>query len=107
MQFVYNHRTMGRGSQAMHIRGLVEALELEGHKVTIVSLPGVDPLKSAGVMPFLRNDDRAVGVQRIWKYISRRFPQFAFELLELFYNFVLPFRLLPALWREPDAVLYE
>ena len=107
MHFIYHHRTMGRSSQAMHIRSMVEALKADGHEVTIVSPPGVDPLNAAGMMPFLRKGDHAVGFQRIWKYISRECPQFLFEVFELLYNLFLPFRLLPALWRQPDAVLYE
>jgi|HubBroStandDraft_6_1064221.scaffolds.fasta_scaffold177137_2 glycosyltransferase involved in cell wall biosynthesis len=107
MQFIYHHRTMGRSSQAMHIRSLVEALKADGHEVTVVSPPGVDPLKSAGMMPFLRKADRARGLQRLWKYISCECPQFVFEVFELLYNLFLPFRLLPIMWRQPDAVLYE
>jgi len=98
---------MGRSSQAMHIRSLVQALIADGHEVTILSPPRVDPLKSAGMMPFLRKGDRANGLQRIWKFISRECPQFVFELFELLYNLFLPFRLLPLLWRQPAAVLYE
>jgi glycosyltransferase involved in cell wall biosynthesis len=98
---------MGRSSQAMHIRSLVEALKAAGHEVTILSPPGVDPLKSAGIMPFLRKADRARGLERVWKYISCECPQFVFEVFELLYNLFLPFRLLPILWRQPDAVLYE
>ena len=98
---------MGRSSQAMHIRSMVEAWKADGHEVTIVSPPGVDPVKTAGVMPFLRKGDRAVGLQRVWKYISRECPQFLFEVFELLYNLLLPFRLLPVLWRQPNAVLYE
>jgi glycosyltransferase involved in cell wall biosynthesis len=107
MQFIYHHRTMGRSSQAMHIRSLVEALKADGHEVTVVSPPGVDPLKFAGMMPFLRKEDRARGLQRLWKYISCECPQFLFEVFELLYNLFLPFRLLPIMWRQPDAVLYE
>jgi glycosyltransferase involved in cell wall biosynthesis len=107
MQLIYHHRTMGRSSQAMHIRSLVEALKADGHQVTILSPPGVDPLKSAGMMPFLRKADHARGLQRVWKYISCECPQFVFEVFELLYNLILPFRLLPLLWRQPDAVLYE
>ena len=91
----------------MHIRSMVEALQEGGHEVMIVSPPGVDPLKSAGMMPFLRKKDRAIGIQRLWKYISCECPQLAFELFELLYNLFLPFRLLPILWRQPGAVLYE
>jgi len=98
---------MGRSSQAMHIRSVVEALKADGHEVTILSPPGVDPLISAGLMPFLRKGDRANGLQRIWKYISCECPQLAFEVFELLYNLFLPFRLLPILWRQPHAVLYE
>src|ERR1700675_2131635 len=98
---------MGRSSQAMQIFSLVRALRSEGNEVTILSPPGVDPLKAAGLMPFLRKADRTRGFQRVWKYISCECPQFAFELFELLYNLFLPFRLLPLLWRQPDAVLYE
>lgn len=98
---------MGRSSQAMHIRSLVEALKADGHEVTILSPPGVDPFKAAGLMPFLRKGDQAAGLQSVWKYISCQCPQFAFEIFELLYNLFLPFRLLPLLWRQPDAVLYE
>ena len=107
MQFIYHHRTMGRSSQAIHIWSLVEALKADGHEVTIVSPPGVDPFKSAGMMPFLRKADRARGLQRIWKYMSCECPQFVFEICEILYNLLLPFRLLPVLWRQPCAVLYE
>jgi glycosyltransferase involved in cell wall biosynthesis len=58
-------------------------------------------------MPFLRKTDQAHGLQRIWKYISCQCPQFAFEIFELLFNLFLPFRLLPMLWRQPDAILYE
>jgi glycosyltransferase involved in cell wall biosynthesis len=98
---------MGRSSQAMHICSLVEALKADGHEVTTVSPPGVDPFKSAETMPFLRKRDRARGLQRVWKYISCECPQFVFEMCEILYNLLLPFRLLPALWRQPGAVLYE
>ena len=91
----------------MHIRSMVEALKADGHDVTIVSPPGIDPLKSAGMMPFLRKGDRAVGIQQLWKYISRECPQFVFEVFELLYNLFIPFRLLPILWRQPGAVFYE
>jgi glycosyltransferase involved in cell wall biosynthesis len=107
LQFIYHHRTMGRSSQAMHVRSIVEALKADGHEVTVLSPPGVDPLRAAGLMPFLRKGDHAVGLQRVWKYISCRCPQFAFEVFELLYNLFLPFRLLPILWRQPNAVLYE
>ena len=98
---------MGRSSQAMHIRSLVEAWKADGHEVTVLSPPGVDPLKAAGLMPLFRKEDRATGFQRIWKYMSCECPQFIFEVFELLYNLSLPFRLLPILWRQPEAILYE
>lgn len=107
MHVIYHHRTMGRSSQGIHICNLVEALEAAGHQVTILSPPGIDPRKTAGIMPFLRTTDRANGLQRIWKYVSRGCHQVVFECCELLYNLLLPFRLLPVLWSQPDAVLYE
>ncbi|MGB2899141.1 MAG: glycosyltransferase family 4 protein [Candidatus Acidiferrum sp.] len=91
----------------MHIRSLVEAWKADGHEVTVLSPPGVDPLKAAGLMPYLREGGRATGVQRIWKYMSCECPQFVFEVFELLYNLFLPIRLLPMFWRQPEAVLYE
>jgi glycosyltransferase involved in cell wall biosynthesis len=107
MQVIYHHRTMGRSSQGIHICNLVEALEAGGDQVTILSPPGIDPRKTAGIMPFLRTTDRASGFQRIWRYVSCQCHQIVFECCELLYNLLLPFRLLPILWRQPDAVFYE
>src|SRR3984893_1826445 len=107
MQIIYHHRTMGRSSQGIHICNLVEALEADGNQVTIISPPGTDPRRTAGIMPFLRTADRATGFQRIWRYVSCQCHQIVFECCELLYNLLVPFRLLPILWRQPEAVFYE
>jgi glycosyltransferase involved in cell wall biosynthesis len=107
MQVIYHHRTMGRGSQGIHICNLVEALEAAGNQVTILSPPGVDPRRTAGSMPLLRSTDGAKGFQRIWQYVSCGCHQLVFEICELLYNLILPFRLIPVLWRQSDAVFYE
>src|SRR5215467_9362775 len=108
MNFIYHHRTMGRSSQGMHIRSMVEALRDDGHVVSVLSPPGVDPLKGAGEMPLFRKEDRPDGAfQSLWKLISMKCPQSLFEFCELLYNLFIPVRLTPRLWRQPKAVLYE
>jgi glycosyltransferase involved in cell wall biosynthesis len=106
MRFIYHHRTMGRSSQGMHIYSLVQALEAAGHEVTIASPPGVNPRKTAGVMP-LSKSERASGIHRIWKAISCQCPQLLFEFFELLYNLLIPLRLLPSFSKWKDASFYE
>jgi hypothetical protein len=48
---------------------LVKALEKVGCQVAILSVRGIDPRRTAGVMPFLGTMDCAKGAQRIWKHI--------------------------------------
>jgi glycosyltransferase involved in cell wall biosynthesis len=107
MRFIYNHRTQGRGAEGHHIVSLINALTANGHEVTIVSPPGVDPLKTAGTVPVDKGYARAQGIQRLWRWISRRCPQFLFEACELLYNVYLFFRLIPFLGRQRADVYYE
>ena len=107
MKFMYHHRTQGRGGEGQHIASLIRALEAAGHEVTIVSPPGVDPLKTAGAVPVDKGRTKERGIRRLWKWISRHSPQIVFEALELCYNLYAAVRLLPVLRRHPAAVYYE
>lgn len=107
MKFIYHHRTQGRGGEGQHIASLIRALEAAGHKVTIVSPPGVDPLQTAGAVPVDKGRTEERGVHRLWKWISRHSPQIVFEAIELGYNLYAAMRLLPLLRQHPTAVYYE
>jgi glycosyltransferase involved in cell wall biosynthesis len=107
VRFVYHHRTQGRGAEGTHIAEIVRGLRAAGHAVTLLSPPGIDPLRTAGSEPVDKSATRERGVHRLWKAISRHAPQVAFELLELGYNLQALPRLLLALRRAPGAVLYE
>jgi glycosyltransferase involved in cell wall biosynthesis len=106
MEFVYHHRTQGRGGERVHIAGLVRALESCGHRVVIASPPGVDPLAQGTSVPADKARVAERGIRRLWAWASRQAPQLLFEFLELAYNLYSLFRLAPLL-RRPGAILYE
>jgi glycosyltransferase involved in cell wall biosynthesis len=108
MDFVYHHRTAGRGAESLHIMHVVEALEGLGHTVDIVSPPGVDPRLTAGAAPLDKGGgSSARGLSRMWAWMSCHAPQIVFELAELAYNVHAARALRAALKRRPRAVLYE
>lgn len=107
MEFVYHHRTQGRGGEGVHIASLIRALESAGHEVTLVSPPGVDPLRTAGATPVDKGAAALHGIQRLWRWVSRHTPQLAFEALELAYNAYAAWRLRPVLSGRRGAVFYE
>ena len=107
MHFLYHHRTAGRGAEGNHIMSVVRALEAEGHTVTVLSPPGVDPRRTAGATPLDKGATKASGIDRLWKFVSCRFPQFLFEVSELAYNVYAFLRVAAAIRRERPAVLYE
>jgi glycosyltransferase involved in cell wall biosynthesis len=107
MTFVYHHRTAGRGGEGHHIMSVVTALEKDGHEVTIVSPPGIDPRAAVGMAPLDKADAHAVGLNRLWRWVSRRCPQVCFEFAELAYNAWACVQVGRTLRREPGAPLYE
>jgi glycosyltransferase involved in cell wall biosynthesis len=107
VRFVYHHRTQGRGGEGLHISQVVRALETDGHAVTVVSPPGVDPLETAGMAPVDKSDVRVAGPSRVWRWVSRHSPQVGFELLEIAYNLYATVRLRRLLPRGSGVVLYE
>jgi glycosyltransferase involved in cell wall biosynthesis len=107
MDFIYHHRTAGRGAEGAHIVSVVRALKAQGHDVVVISPPGVDPLENAGRAPLDKSDSRVSGINRLWKWISRHLPQLMFELIELAYNGYALLRLPGIFSRRREAVLYE
>jgi glycosyltransferase involved in cell wall biosynthesis len=107
MKILYHHRTMGRGAEGIHIASIVKALEALGHEVVVVSPPGMNPLDGLGNVPLDKSDARVGGLSLLWKLISRKAPQFFFELLEIFYNFHAIVRMKRILEREKIDFLYE
>jgi glycosyltransferase involved in cell wall biosynthesis len=108
VNFIYHHRTAGRGGESLHIMHVVEALEAQGHSVDIVSPPGVDPRKTAGAPPLDKvAQANATGLSRVWRWISCRAPQFVFELAELAYNVHAARAVRAALRKNPETAYYE
>ena len=92
LNILYHHRTQGRGAEGVHITSIVHALQAMGHRVTVVSPPGVDPMNPAHSTPVDKAQVKTGGIQSIWKWISRHLPNSLFEMAELAYN-------IPAWWR--------
>ena len=107
MRFVYHHRTQGRGGEGVHIAHVVRALGAAGHEVAVVSPPGVDPLGSAGTAPVDKSDLPVSGLHRVWRWVSRHWPQAGFEVLEIAYNAYAVLRLQPLLVAGSGIVVYE
>lgn len=76
MNVLYNHRTRGDQVEAVHILGIADSLRAMGHQVTIVSPPGV----VVGSPREKREPEGLAGA------ISRKLPEFCFELMEILYN---------------------
>ena len=92
LNILYHHRTQGRGAEGVHISSMVTALQALGHRVTVLSPPGVDPMNPDSGAPVDKTSVRTGGVQSLWKWVSRQLPNALFELAEVLYN-------LPAWWR--------
>lgn len=107
LNILYHHRTQGRGAEGVHISSIVRALEKLGHRVTIVSPPGIDPLGAAGNAPVDKSDVSTRGVQTVWKWISRYLPNALFETSEILYNIPAARRLENALAEQRYDIVYE
>jgi len=107
LNILYHHRTQGRGAEGVHISSIVKSLEELGHTVTVLSPPGIDPMKDAGNAPIDKSKVDTKGVNSIWKFISKSIPNFLFELIEIFYNIPSSFRLDSALSKKQYDIIYE
>jgi glycosyltransferase involved in cell wall biosynthesis len=86
---------------------MVEALRALGHEVRVVSPPGIDPMQSAQSAPARAAASGERGVQSLMSWISRRLPDFLFEIAEIVYNVPAWFRLRGILKAERFDLIYE
>ena len=107
LNILYHHRTQGRGAEGVHIVSIVHALEKLGHRVTVLSPSGVDPLNAAGDAPVDKAQVETRGMQTVWKWVSRNLPNALFELAEVMYNVPAARRLEKALQAEAYDIVYE
>ena len=107
LKILYHHRTQGRGAEGVHIASIVRELEKAGHQVKVLSPAGVDPLSKAGAAPVDKANVKTQGVGSLWKFISKKLPNFLFEIAEIFYNIVAARALERELAREKYDLIYE
>jgi glycosyltransferase involved in cell wall biosynthesis len=97
---LYHHRTQGRGVEAVHIRGVVDALRGCGIAVVLLSLPNADP--------YQERSPAATKVAKPWKGLGNWLPEPAFEVLELAFNVMSVFRIARWIAHHRDAsFIYE
>jgi len=107
LNILYHHRTQGRGAEGVHITSIVHALQAMGHRVTVVSPPGVDPLNPAYSTPVDKAQVKTSGMQSVWKWISRHLPNGLFELAEVAYNVPAWWHLRRVMTSERFDLVYE
>lgn len=104
MNIIYHHRTQATGAEGVHIASIIKGFRDMGHKVEVVSPSAADPLETAGSSPY----EKKKGMKAlIFGFISRRLPQFMFELVELSYNALSYFKLTKVIKKQKAAFIYE
>jgi glycosyltransferase involved in cell wall biosynthesis len=104
MNILYHHRTQAQCAEGVHIREIVKAFEALGHRVFIVSPPGVDIYKDSFSQDVEnRNSLLSLG----WKFVTRCLPQFLFEIVEIAYNFYALGEIKKVLRKEKIDFIYE
>jgi glycosyltransferase involved in cell wall biosynthesis len=81
MRILYLHRTQARGVEGVHIAEVVKALRRLQHDVEIVSPVG-ERLEGAGA----RGESSLARMEFLYRLVSRRLPEVAFEFAELAQN---------------------
>jgi glycosyltransferase involved in cell wall biosynthesis len=116
LNILYHHRTQGRGAEGHHIVNIVRALRDLGHRVTVLSPPGVDPfdveandasLSSRSDSPLPTHRPSQNRLRRILAYLAKYCPNGAFELVEMSYNLIAWFRLQRLVRSQRFDLIYE
>jgi glycosyltransferase involved in cell wall biosynthesis len=107
LNILYHHRTQGRGAEGNHIVSIVTALRADGHTVDVVSPPGVDPFDPAATVPVDKARAQTQGWSSLWKFFSKRLPNWVFELAEILYNLPAYLRLRRALRARQYDLVFE
>ncbi len=101
LNIIFSHRTRGQDVEGVHIRGICNALRQDGHKVDVVSVPGVDVYKLEGV------SEKTNSKFFPWSSVSKYIPQILFEILEIGYNLILYWNLKQVIKGKHIDFIYE
>ena len=104
MNILYHHRTRGVGVEAVHIMGIVKALRNMGHRVDILSPPGVNV--EGGLNEISKNEvEKSKGI--IDRIIQKDYFRVSFEIKEHLYNFYVFWKLHQLHKKTPIELIYE
>lgn len=101
---LYHHRTQGTGAEGVHIASIIKGFKRLGHKVYVVSPPGVNPEKTRGGNPYGKKKGF---IRRTLAFLSSSLPQYLFEILEILYNVRAHFKMLNVLKDRRIDFIYE
>lgn len=85
---------------------VVTALRELGHQVRVLSPAGVDPF-SKDTAPVDKVRTKVKGISWMWRFFSRHFPNWLFEVAEIAYNVPAYFRVSRALREQQHDLVYE
>jgi glycosyltransferase involved in cell wall biosynthesis len=91
------HRTQGHGVEAVHLRGMVDAMRDAGHRVELLGPPGTDPYAAPG----------PAGRPGLAARFARQAPELLFELAEQAYDGRLASRLAAVAADFRPDLIYE
>ena len=97
MNILYHHRTRGRDVEKVHILGVVNGLKKLDHKVFMLSPPGVS----------IDEVEKNKKADMPWSKIARKLPEFVFELMEIFYNFIAYYKIIKIYKKNKIDGIYE
>jgi glycosyltransferase involved in cell wall biosynthesis len=107
MNILYHHRTRGRGAEGVHITGVFEAFKSLNHDVTLLSFPGSDPDITKSVSPSLKKKEEKKSLFAKMAELTKKMPQFVFELFEIGYNALAFYRIHKANKLNNIEFIYE
>lgn len=107
LRILYHHRTQGRGAEGNHIVSIVSAFRELGHHVDVLSPPGLDPFDAGATIPVDKATTATTGWSSVWKVVSRRLPNWLFEVGEIAYNLPAYLRVRRALKAGNYDLVYE
>ncbi|MSP62765.1 MAG: glycosyltransferase WbuB [Myxococcales bacterium] len=107
MNVLYHHRTRAEDVEGVHIRGIIGAMRALGHRVDVVSPPGVNIEREAATAPGAVDAQPRPPGRSPWSVVSRHAPEALFESIEMAYNAYAWPALEAQLSRRDYGLLYE
>ena len=94
MKILYHHRIASKDGQFVHVEEIINALESQGHDVTVVSPNVADASEFGGDGGFVSK-------------LKQALPKALYEIAELGYGGIIAFKLIKSILKDKPDVIYE